>query len=184
MVRKILKVLAVVVIGIVVLFFGVAAVLPGSYTLERSVEIAAPPALVYARVVDYNAWLDWSPWPKMDPAAKHDIAGEPGTVGMTWTWSGEQLGVGSLTIKELEENRSLHSTLEFKEPMQSIGDDYVELEPTANGGTRVTWRNTAELDYPIGRYFGLTVESVLGSQYVDGLASLKQLCEGAETPAS
>lgn len=183
MLRKVLKVLAVVTIAFVGLFLLVAAVLPSSYSLERSIEIARPPAVVFSQVTDYNTWLEWSPWPKMDPAAKQTVTGTPGTVGMNWSWEGEELGVGAMTIESLETDRLLHSKLEFKEPMASLLDDYVELEPTGDGGTRVTWRNTGDLPYPIGRYFGLTVESVLGPQYEDGLASLKTLCETLPTPA-
>jgi uncharacterized protein YndB with AHSA1/START domain len=183
MIRKALEILAVIVIAVVGLFLAVAAFLPGTYTLERSIEIARPPALVYSQVADFNAWMKWSPWPNMDPAAEHTVTGTPGTVGMHWSWSGEELGVGAMTIEALEPNRSLHSKLEFKEPMQSIADDYMELEPTSDGGTRVTWRNTGQLPYPIARYFGLTLEGMLGPQYEEGLASLKALCEAMELPS-
>lgn len=183
MILKIVKILAMLVVAVVGLVLLVAAVLPSSYTLERSIEIARPPEVVFSQVTDYNTWLEWSPWPKMDPAAKQTVTGTPGTVGMNWSWEGDELGIGAMTIKALDPNRSLHSTLEFKEPMQSIADDYVDLEPTSDGGTRVTWRNTGELPYPVGRLFGLTVESVLGPQYEDGLTSLKALCESLELPA-
>ena len=33
--------------------------------------------------------------------------------------------MGSMTIADVEPNRSLHATLEFKEPMQSLADDYM-----------------------------------------------------------
>lgn len=184
MIRKTLKILAALTIALVGLFLVVAAFLPGSYTVERSIEIARPPALVYSQVTDYNAWLEWSPWPKMDPAAEHSVTGTPATVGMHWSWVGDELGVGAMTIEALEPNRSLHSKLEFKEPMQSVADDYVELEPTSDGGTRVTWRNTGELPYPVARYFGLTLDGMLGPQYEDGLASLKELCERMEVPTA
>lgn len=184
MILKTLKILAGLMAAFIALFLLVAAVLPGTYTVERSIEIDRPPALVYAQVTDYNAWLEWSPWPQMDPNAKHTVNGAPGTVGMTWSWEGDELGVGAMTIAALDENRSLHSTLEFKEPMQSIADDYVELEPLDGGRTRVTWRNTGELPYPVGRYFGLGMDGMLGPQYEDGLQNLKALCEGMETYTS
>lgn len=50
------------------------------------------------------------------------------------------------------------------------------LEPIA-GGTRITWRNEGNLPYPIGRYFGLGVEGMLGPQCEKGLANLKRVCE-------
>jgi hypothetical protein len=177
-----LKKLAYAVLGIVAVFLIVAAVLPGSYTVERSVEIAKQPAVVYDQISDYNVWLEWSPWPKTEPTAKQTVTGEPGTVGMTWSWEGEVVGVGSMTLAAVEEGRSIQSKLVFKEPMTSEADDYMILEPTENG-TKVTWRNTGELPYPVGRYFGLGVEGMLGPQFEEGLESLKTLCESLEEPA-
>jgi uncharacterized protein YndB with AHSA1/START domain len=176
-----LKKLLYLIVGIVLLLLGVAAFLPGSYTVERSVEIAAPPEVVYGQIADYNNWMKWSPWPKMEPTAKHTVSGTPGTVGMSWWWEGEQIGVGGMTLVEVEENRSIHSDLVFKEPMNSQADDYLLLEPTAVG-TKVTWRNTGDLPYPVGRYFGLGLEGMLGPQFEEGLASLKSLCESMPAP--
>jgi uncharacterized protein YndB with AHSA1/START domain len=176
-----LKKLAFAVVAIVALFLLVAAILPGSYTVERSIVIARPPAVVFDQVADYNRWLEWSPWPKAEPTAKQTVTGEPGTVGMSWSWEGEQVGVGSMTLADVEENRSIHSKLVFEEPMQSEADDYVLLEPTEEG-TKVTWRNTGDLPYPVGRYFGLGLEGMLGPQFEEGLASLKALCESQEEP--
>jgi hypothetical protein len=177
-----LKKLLYLIVGIVVLLLLVAAFLPGTYSVERSIEIAAPPEIVYGQVADYNNWLKWSPWPKMEPSAKHTVSGTPGTVGMSWWWEGEQVGVGGMTLVEVEENRSIHSKLTFKEPMNSEADDYMLLEPTETG-TRVTWRNTGGLPYPVGRFFGLGLEGMLGPQFEDGLASLKALCESLPPPA-
>jgi hypothetical protein len=177
-----LKKIAYAVLAIVAVFLIVGALLPASYTVERSIEIAKPPAVVYRHVSDYNAWLEWSPWPKTEPTAKQTVTGEPGVVGMTWSWEGEQVGVGSMTLAAVDEGKSIHSKLVFKEPMTSEADDYVLLEPTENG-TKVTWRNTGGLPYPVGRYFGLGVEGMLGPQFEEGLESLKALCESQEEPA-
>lgn len=72
------------------------------------------------------------------------------------------------------------SSSAFQEPMQSSADDYVELEPTGDGDTRVTWRNTGDLPYPVGRYFGLGIDGMLGPQYEEGLQSLKAFCKSPE----
>jgi uncharacterized protein YndB with AHSA1/START domain len=168
-------------IAVVALILVVAALLPGSYTVERSVEIAKPPEVVYPLVADYNNWLKWSPWPKMDPAAKQTVTGTPGGAGHSWSWEGEKSGVGSMTLAAVEPNRSVQSKLVFKEPITSEADDYILLEPTATG-TRVTWRNTGNLPYPVGRFFGLGVEGMLGPQFEEGLAGVKSIAESIEDP--
>jgi hypothetical protein len=178
MLRKLLYVL----VGLVAMFLVVAAFLPASYTLERSIVIARPPSDVFPQVADFNQWLKWSPWPELEPSAKHTITGPVGAVGMSWSWEGEQLGVGSLTLTDLQKDRSVHSKVVFKKPMASEADDYVTLEPTPEG-TKLTWTSKGGLPYPIGRYFGLRMESMLGPQYERGLAKLKQLCESLPPPA-
>lgn len=172
MLKKALYVVA----GLIVAFLVVAALLPGGYSVERSIEIARPPSLVFEQVADFNKWLAWNPWTEMEPTAKNTMSGTPGTVGAAWAWEGEELGVGSMTIEEIEKDRFIHSKLAFKEPMESEAFDYMRLEPTASG-TRVTWRNEGSLPYPIGRYFGLGIEGMLGPQYEKGLANLKEVCE-------
>jgi len=179
MIKKLLYVL----LGIVALILIVALFLPASYTVERSVEIAKPPEVVYPLVADYNKWLVWSAWPKMEPEAKQTVTGAPGTVGSSWSWEGKEIGVGSLTLADAEENRSIHSKVVFKSPMNSEADDYVTLAPKPSG-TSVTWRNTGNLPYPLGRFFGLGLEGMLGPQMEEGLAGLKSLAESIEEPAS
>lgn len=178
MIKKLLYLL----FGIIALVLIVAAILPSSYTVERSIEIARPPEVVYPLVADYNNWLKWSPWPKMDPEAKQSVTGTPGAVGHSWSWEGEKAGTGSITLAQLEENRSVQSKLVFKEPMTSEADDYILLEPTATG-TKVTWRNSGNLPYPVGRFFGLGIEGMLGPQFEEGLAGIKSLAESMQEPA-
>jgi hypothetical protein len=164
------------VLGLVALFLVTAAFLPSAYSVERSIEIGRPPSVVFGQVADFNQWLAWSPWPEMEPAAKNTITGIPGTVGSTWAWEGKEIGVGSMTVEEVEKDRLLRSKLAFKEPMSSEADDSMRLEPIPSG-TKVTWTNRGNLPYPVGRYFGLGVEGMLGPQFEKGLAKLKRVCE-------
>ena len=168
-------------LGIIVLILIVAALLPGTYTVERSVEIARPPEVVYPLVADYNNWLEWSPWPKLDPEAKQTVTGTPGAPGHHWSWEGETSGVGSMTIESVEANRSVQAKLVFKKPMESEADDSILLEPTPTG-TKVTWRNSGNLPYTIGRFFGLGIEGMLGPQFEEGLAGVKSEAESMEEP--
>ncbi len=177
-----IKKLLYLIIGLIALVLIAAAFLPGSYTVERSVEIAKPPEVVYPLVADYNNWLKWSPWPKMDPEAKQTVTGTPGAPGHSWSWEGEKSGVGSITLAQVEENKSVQSKLVFKEPMNSEADDIILLEPSASG-TRVTWRNSGNLPYPVGRFFGFGLEGMLGPQFEEGLAGVKSLAESMEEPA-
>ena len=39
----------------------------GTYTVQRSILIEAPPSRVYDQIVDFHNWTRWSPWEGIDP---------------------------------------------------------------------------------------------------------------------
>jgi hypothetical protein len=84
MLKKILIVLAVVVIAFVV---GVA-MQPAEFRVSRSVTISAPPPAVFAPVNDFHKWEAWNPWGKIDPAMKQSYEGAPAGSGAIYTWIG------------------------------------------------------------------------------------------------
>jgi hypothetical protein len=169
------------ILGLVALFLVVALFLPGRYSVERSIEIARPPAVVFGQISDFHRWLEWNPFTETEPSANNTITGAQGAPGATWEWAGEEIGVGSMTVREIERDRSLRSTLLFKEPMEGEADDLWTLEPTASG-TRVTWSNQGDVPYPIGRYLRTSIESMLGELFDKGLANLKRVCESLPEP--
>ena len=64
--KKLLIALGVLVVGL--LIFAVVILLqPGTFRVERSIVIAAPPEAVFVQVNDLHNWNAWSPWAKRDP---------------------------------------------------------------------------------------------------------------------
>ena len=55
---------------IVIAAFVFVASRPGTYHVERSASVSAPPDSIYARVADFHRWESWSPWEKLDPAMR------------------------------------------------------------------------------------------------------------------
>ncbi len=179
---KVLKILLMAVGVLVALFFLVAAFLPASYAVERSIEINKAPEVVFEQVADFNNYLKWNPWSKTEPIAKNTITGTQKEPGASWMWEGDTVGAGSLTIEKIEPNKAIQSKLKFIKPFESEASDSWTFEPAANG-TKVTWHNTGELAYPMMRYFGLGMEGMLGPQFEQGLQSLKELSEAQPDPA-
>jgi hypothetical protein len=66
MLKKILIALA----AIIGIFLIVVAMQPADFRVERTTNIAAPQADVFAQVNDFHKWDAWSPWAKLDPEAK------------------------------------------------------------------------------------------------------------------
>lgn len=176
---KILKYLLIGVAALVVALVGIGYALPSKGHVERSIEIAAPPATVYVILNSFRRFQDWSPWKKHDPAALVTYSGPDVGVGATMAWSGEQ-GGGSQEIIATKANESVDIKLVFD---GFEGDDYVAhytLQPTATG-TLMTWSFDAEYRGVIGRYFGLIMDDMLGPDYEDGLNNLKALIEDLPT---
>jgi uncharacterized protein YndB with AHSA1/START domain len=171
---KILKVVGMVVASLVVLFLLGALVLPAQRHLERDVEIAAPPAVVYAYLMDLRKTPEWSAWVAMDPQTKQVFTGKAGEIGQSMTWDSTKLGTGLQTIVETKKNSVIRQELLFN------GKDKAEssflLAPTATG-TKVTFTFDGAMAYPQGRWFGLLLEKFLGQAYEQGLASIKQHVE-------
>ncbi len=159
------------------LFLIVALFLPKKVSVTRSIIIGAGALDVYNKVADFNYYKQWNPWSQMEATAKNSISGNPKEVGHSWSWDGDKVGAGSLVIEKLESGKSIQSKLTFTRPMQAVASDRWLFEYQGEN-TRVTWTYEGEMDYPIGRYFGLGMEGMLGPDYEKGLANVKKMCEG------
>lgn len=174
---KVLKWIAIVIVALVALTLLAALILPGSYRIEKSVEINSPVDSVFAQIADYNNFKLWNPWSLSDPNATFTVSGTPATVGHKYEWNGEKIGKGSLTIDQIVPNEALKAKLAFVEPMVSSADDMFKVAATATGGTKVIWVNEGNLAFPMERLFGPFLTKALNQQFEEGLATLKKRCE-------
>ena len=171
-----LKKIVIFLVALVGLLLVLAIFLPSSYKVERSATINAPAEKVYTQVVDLNNYLKWNPWSKMDMKAKHTISANSQGIGAVWSWDGQEVGKGSLTIEKVVENKSIETKVLFTSPRQDEGKGFWTFEETS-GTTKVTWAMEGELGYPIGRFMGLMMDGMLGSNFEQGLANLKEITE-------
>ena len=171
MIRNILIGLVVLVVAAV----GIAFVLPQHAKVERSTVMGASPEQVFAIVNDMSRWNDWAPWSRMDPDIKLKFDGPAKGVGAKMAWTSAKLGDGSLTITEATPFSQIKTALDFG---TSVPASSAFVFAPADGGTKVTWSFDSDTGMnPIARYFGLFVDSMVGKDYEDGLANLKQLAE-------
>jgi len=95
MLKKILIAIA----AIVVVFVIVVAIQPSEFRITRKATISASAPAVFAQVNDFHNWEAWSPWAKLDPAAKTAFEGPSAGTGATFRWAGnDKIGEGSMTI--------------------------------------------------------------------------------------
>ncbi len=165
------------ILGILAFFILVVPLLlPKTYTVERSAEINAPIETAYIIAADFDYRTKWDPWLSMDPDAEVCIIGESKTIGSGYTWDGEVIGSGKMTIKELEENKKIISDLEFFNPRPGKANVLWTFSEK-NEKTLAYWSINGSLAYPVERLMGLFMDKILGPDLEKGIESFKGLCE-------
>ena len=155
----------------------IAASLPDKYHVEHFTVIKQSIREVMEKVSDLNYYAKWNPWQMMEKDGNFKITGTPGTPGHKYSWEGKKTGVGSLTLRDID-NRHIHFDLEFVKPWKAGAKDDWVFEEWGSGETKVTWQNNGELPFPIARLMGRTLKKTLNKQFAEGLQNLKRLCEG------
>ena len=176
--------------ALILLLVTAALVLPSQAIVERSTVVKGSPEAIFAQISDLRRWEKWSPWLAKDPEMVLTYSQDPATgKGASYSWKSESQGEGSMTIAHLLAPRMFEGDLDFGS--QGKAKAFFFVEPLADGETKVTWRMIADLgNNPIGKMFGLGMDSMVGPDFEDGLQRLKVLVEEnpqevePESPAS
>jgi hypothetical protein len=170
------KKISIIVIGIIAIILLIPVFLKSTFLIERSIVISKPANVIFQTVSDYHTWKNWSVWSLQDPLQTISILGKPGEIGHSQEWDGKVNGKGKQTISALVKDKELTFDLEFLDPnpMKSIAK--FTFEPV-EGGTKVTWSTSGESEYPVGRYFGLFLDGLIGPDFEAGLNNLKNILE-------
>lgn len=176
MLKKILLVLAAIVVAILV----IAAFQPSTFRVERSIAINTPAAVPFAQVNELAKWQPWSPWEKLDPAMKRSYSGPAAGVGAAYGWEGNsEVGSGKMTIIDSRPSEAIKLKLEFLAPMAGAADADFTFKPEGSA-TRVTWAMSGTNNY-IAKIFCLfmNMDKMIGGQFEQGLGDLKKVSESA-----
>jgi effector-binding domain-containing protein len=163
-------------IALLVVLAVIGLILPRHVQVQRSVTINRPASLVYATVNSFVLFPKWSPWQDLDPNMSQTTQGPRDGVGAKLVWKGnDKVGSGTQLITASSPDQSVASDLDFG----GMGTAKSLLTLTPDGGaTRTSW--TVDIDMganPIGHYFGLTMDGMLGKDFASGLGKLKNLLE-------
>ena len=171
-------------IGLVVLiaaFVGVVAMQPAEFSVSRTATIAAPAGDVFAHVNDLRKWDAWSPWAKLDPAAKVAFEGPSAGKGAVFTWSGnDYVGEGRMTVAESRPAELVSLNVDFTKPMEGRSTSEFSFKPESNQ-TAVTWTMGGHHDF-LGKAMCLIFNGrkMMGDEMEKGLANLKAVAEGGK----
>jgi hypothetical protein len=159
------------------------AISDGKYTITRSIMISTPASEVFSKIVDFRQFEHWSPWEHLDPAMQKEFGGEPGEVGSSYHWSGNQkVGEGTMTVLDVQARQGLDIRLEFFRPFEDRCQTRWEVSPEGDGCI-VTWTMKGENRSLPRKLFGLLfrMKKMLASDFDRGLSRLKKYCEGTES---
>lgn len=162
---------------LLILFALIGLLLPSSTAVERVIVIDAPADKVFPHLNSMRAFHAWSPWTAIDTQTVFEFEGPEQGIGSRMTWfSGDQrVGQGSQEITASIPDREVETALQFGD--KGSGTATFLLEPQGDA-TEVRWRFSTEFGWDLfGRYIGLMMDSMIGTQYDKGLRDLKALIE-------
>jgi hypothetical protein len=190
---------------LVILYFVLAGIAtfivmqPKEFRVTRSATIDAPPKAVFDRINNLKNWEAWSPWAKLDPAAKTSYEGPGSGIGTCFKWSSSvsKLGVGQITITDSRPATGIDLKLEMRKPFAATNDISFSLSPVSDESpsrsgwwfsrllgfgsnepqrTLVTWKMSGRNTF-ISRFMSIFMncDKIVGDQYEEGLANLQSL---------
>ena len=182
--KKFFKRFLAVLIVLLALFFIIPLFMDTEYTVKRTVLIQKDKETVRNYVADFSNFQNWSPWAKLDSNMDVTIAGEPGKVGSTYSWEGnDDVGKGIMEITSISDD-TVNVHLKFIEPFVSESPTYYLVQESEKG-TEVTWFMEGEMAYPwniMGLF--MNMEEMIGKDFENGLNSLKNAVSNIQVEKS
>lgn len=174
---QVLKKIGLGLLGLVLVLAIVSLFLPSKVTVTRTATIKAPITAVFDQVNVLQNWEKWSPWHRIDPKMLLSYEGPDAGVGARYNWFSDHpnVGNGSLTITDSKVNERIDTKMQFEG--QDDGFGYYLFEETPEG-TKITWSMEADMGYnPVGRYFGLMLDGMIGPDFEKGLENMRAVLE-------
>lgn len=146
---------------------------PDTFSVRRSAVLAAPPDRLWALLVDFHRWTEWSPWEGRDPAMKREYSGAQQGVGAVYGWQGnKQVGQGRMEITGAQSPSRLDLQLDFLVPFEAHNRTVFTLTPQA-GGTRVDWEMTGPANFMTKAMLAAgAMDRMVGKDFEQGLRQL------------
>lgn len=180
---KILKRILIVLGIIILLIVIVGLILPAKVTIEKSIVINAPEATVFEQVNTLKNWEKWSPWAKMDPTAKVVYNDIPSGNGASYSWEGEKIMKGTMTLADVKEYSHITEKMLFngKDSAQATMDFVKEGK-----GVKVTWKMDMDNGWNVfGRLAtAIFVKGMMEDAFEQGLKDMKDVAEKAPVVSS
>lgn len=158
---------------VLVILVGIGIALPGEWSVERQIDVAAPASEVFGYLDSPEGWTRWVEWPDSGSVRSGPARGP----GASLAWNDPLYGSGEFRIEGAEANRRVEYTVDVEEGAIVI-DGAISLTESS-GVTRLAWTESGDFGWnPILGYTALSMDRVQGAQMDSTLAVLKRLIEG------
>ncbi len=151
-------------------FLLIGFLLPGTWTVQRTAAVDAPPSVVFPFVNEVARWSEWTPWPDVGV----ETFGPPGGVGAGLRWDDAEMGDGEFSITGSEGDRRVA----YRVAVQGgslLTRGTLELEPDGPA-TLVTWTESGDFGWnPILGWVALFMDRLQGREMEKGLARLSEV---------
>jgi uncharacterized protein YndB with AHSA1/START domain len=173
MLTTILIVVAVVIVAALVY----AALQPNTFSITRSIAIAAPPERIFLLVNDLRSHRKWSPFDQ-DAAMKRAYSGPESGPGATFAFDGgNKSGVGTLAVTDAQAPSRVTMSLKMTKPMSC--NNVVEFAFLPQGAmTQTSWTMHGPQPF-LAKVMNrlLRCDKMCARQFDQGLAALKAAAE-------
>lgn len=176
--------LRIIVIVAIVLVVGIGAILayaatkPGTFSIQRSASIKAPPENIFALIDDFHRWNLWSPYEKRDPAMQRSFSGAANGKGSVYEWDGNNnVGKGRMEITDTSRPSKIVIKLDFMRPFEGHNTAVFAID-TKGDTADVTWAMDGPMNYIVkvmSIFFNM--DKMIGDDFAIGLANLKTIAE-------
>jgi len=176
MARRMLSVLLAIVVAIIVIGF----LLPREVVVQRSEVIDTRPDIAFAVLNNLTYFNEWSPWYARDPDAGYRLEGPAAGVGSTLVWAeAGDTSSGRLWITRSSPTEAIDLRLALGETETENFFRVQAVDGGVNEHAQVTWGMRMQFGVfdLTGRYVGLMLPSLVGSDYQRGLERLKRYLE-------
>ncbi len=170
---RIVKGVALFILGIILLVLITALFIKKEYSVERSISIAKPSGEVYNYVKLIKNQDYYHKWSMIDTNARRTYKGVDGTEGYVVAWDSDnsKAGKGEQQIAKLKEGQRVDWDLHFIKPFEGNANAYMTTLPD-NNQTRVTWGMNGKSKYPMN-FMNLFMDNMLGKDMESSLERLK-----------
>lgn len=145
------------------------------YQVDSQAEISASPEAVFPFIADLERFMDWNPFPKMDPSTRSTLSDNTAEIGATLRWDGKRIGQGEMRLVEIVPGVSASYAMSFGKPDKAEhATSVLSVMPSADGGSLVTWHLSGERKFVsalIVKLIGL--DKMMAKNFKEGFDQLR-----------